>query len=514
MFPAMSDGSRRLTQSPRARVVAAVLFLTLGALACGRRDVPPSSLPAPPIAIVHATIVDVTGGPAMQDRTVLIDGDRITQIGPAATTAIPADADVVDATGRYLIPGLWDMHAHSWTDRQTRENIFPLYVAFGVTGVRDMTGDCLTVCADRDSTFWRPPTIALVRAWRADIAAGRLLGPWIVASSAQMDRGDNPWPGSVHVGSEAEARAMVQTARERRVDFIKVHDDRLPRAIFLAAAAEARRLGLRFDGHVPESVTPAEASDAGQRSMEHLRRLPEACSPQTDSLFARWDAVDTSSTTPRDSIRAIQIGLEDAWIASVSVERCAPLFARFVRNGTWHVPTLAVLWPYAFHPDSGPADTASLDYVPNAVRVRWEKQLGDVSAADFRFDRALFRKRLELVHGMVRAGVGVLAGSDPTNEYVVAGFGLHHELRLFVQAGLSPMKALQTATIAPARFLGSENETGTVAVGKLADLVLLDADPMVDIRHISRIHAVILHGRLLRRPALDLLLSRAASAVR
>ena len=504
----------RESRPARSPALAALLFLTLGTLACGPRDVPPSSLPSPPIAIVHATIVDVTGGPALQDRTVVIDSGRITHIGPSATTTIPADADVVDATGRYLIPGLWDMHAHSWTDRQTRENIFPLYVAFGVTGVRDMTADCLTVCADRDSTFWRPPTIALVRAWRADIAAGRLLGPWIVASSAQMDRGDNPWPGSVHVGSEAEARAMVQTARGRGVDFIKVHDDRLPRDIFFATADEARRLGLGFAGHVPESVTPAEASDAGQRSMEHLRRLPEACSPLTDSLFARWDAVDTSSTISKDSIRAIQIGLEDAWISSVSVTRCAPLFSRFVRNGTWHVPTLAVLWPYAFHPDSGPADTASLAYVPNAVRLEWEKRLGAVSPADFRFDRALFRKRLELVHGMVRAGVGVLAGSDPTNEYVVAGFGLHHELRLFVQAGLSPLEALQTATIAPARFLSSESETGSVAVGKLADLVLLDADPTVDIRHVSRIHAVILHGRLLRRPALDRLLSQAASAVR
>jgi imidazolonepropionase-like amidohydrolase len=178
------------------------------------------------------------------------------------------------------------------------------------------------------------------------------------------------------------------------------------------------------------------------------------------------------------------------------------------------VPTLAVLRPYVFHPDSGPADKASLAYVPNAVRLRWEKQLGDVRPAGFRFERALFRKRLELVYGMVRAGVGVLAGSDPTNEYVVAGFGLHHELRLFVQAGLSPMEALQTATIAPARFLGRENETGSIAVGKLADLVLLDADPVVDIRNVSRIQAVVLHGRLLRRPALDQLLSRAASAVR
>ena len=136
--------------------------------------------------------------------------------------------------------------------------------------------------------------------------------------------------------------------------------------------------------------------------MEHLRRLPEACSPLTDSLFARWDAVDTSSTISKDSIRAIQIGLEDAWISSVSVAGCAPLFSRFVRNGTWHVPTLAVLWPYAFHPDSGPADTASLAYVPNAVRLEWERRLGAVSPADFRFDRAMFRKRLELVHGMVR----------------------------------------------------------------------------------------------------------------
>jgi hypothetical protein len=504
----------RSTHSSRAPALAALLFLTLGAGACGRRDVPQSAAPSSPIAIVHATIVDVTGGPALADQTIVIDRGRITHIGPAATTAVPADADVMDATGRYLIPGLWDMHAHSWTDRQTRENIFPLYVAFGVTGVRDMTGDCLTVCADRDSAFWRPPTITLVRGWQADIAAGRLLGPSIVASSAQMDRGDNPWPGSMHVRSEAEARAMVRTAKERGVDFIKVHDDRLPRDIFFAAADEARRVGLRFDGHVPESVAPAEASDAGQRSMEHMRRLPEACSPLTDSLFARWDAVDTSSTIPKDSIRAIQIGLEDAWISSVSVERCAPLFARFVRNGTWHVPTLAVLWPYAFYPDSGPADTTSLAYVPNDVRVRWEKQLGAVSRADFRFDRALFRKRLELVRGMVRARVGVLAGSDPTNEYVVAGFGLHHELRLFVQAGLSPMEALQTATIAPARFLGRENETGSVAVGKLADLVLLDADPAIDIRNVSRIQAVVLHGRLLRRPALDELLAKAASAVR
>jgi hypothetical protein len=293
-----------------------------------------------------------------------------------------------------------------------------------------------------------------------------------------------------------------------------VHDDQLPRAIYFAAVDEARRVGLPFAGHVPASVTPAEASDAGQRSMEHLRRMPEACSPVTDSLFARYAFVDTSSTIPKDSVERLKRDLETAWTSSISAAWCAPLFARFVRNGTWQAPTLAIPWPYAFHADSGPADPASLEYVPRAAREKWASLLGQLTPAQHRFNQLMFAKRLELVRGMARAGVGLLAGADPMNEYVVPGFGLHHELRLFVQAGLSPLEALQAATTGPARYLQGERDHGSVAVGKLADLVLLDADPLIDIRNTDRIAAVVLHGRLLRRAALDSLLRRAAAAAR
>ena len=246
--------------------------------------------------------------------------------------------------------------------------------------------------------------------------------------------------------------------------------------------------------------------------MEHMRRMLETCSPVTDSLFARYDAVDTASTIAPDSVVTLKRGLELAWMASVSPQWCAPLFARFRRNGTWQVPTLAVLWPYAFLADSGAA--YPLEYVPANERTHWATQLRDRTPAEYRFSQEMFARRLDLVHAMARAGVGLLAGSDPMNEYVVAGFGLHHELRLFTQAGLSPLEALQTATIGPARFLQREHESGSIAPGKLADLVLLDADPLADIRNTERISAVVLHGRLLRRPALDSLLQRAAAAVR
>ena len=409
-----------------------------------------------PLAIAHATIVDVTGGPALVDQVVLVERGRIVHVGPAARTTIPPGAEVLDAKGRFLIPGLWDMHAHTWTDRQTRENIFPLYVAHGVTGIRDMTGDCLSICADRDSTFWRPPTIAMVRLWQEDIAAGRLLGPSIVASSAQLDRGDNPWPGSEHIGSEEEARAAVRRAKQRGVDFIKVHDDKFERPIYFAAADEARKAGLRFAGHVPASVTQAEASDAGQRSFEHMRGMVEACSPVTDSLFARYDAVGASGLPP-DSVVKLQRGLEIAWMSSVSAAWCAPLFTRLRRNVTWQVPTLAVLWPYAFLADSGTAQP--LEYVPGDVRLKWERLMRERTPAEYRFNQEMFARRLELLRAMSLAGVGVLAGSDPTNEYVVPGFGLHHELRLLRQAGLTPLQVLQAATIGPARFLRRESET-------------------------------------------------------
>lgn len=443
------------------------------------------------LVLAHVTLIDTAGGPFRQDATVVITGGKITAVGKANRVTVPEGARSVDGTGKFLIPGLWDMHVHI-ADR----SYLPLFVANGVTGVREM------------HAFF-PEYVFLMR---RQVRDGTVLGPRIVAAGALVDGPKPFWPGAYSAADADEGRKAVRALKKRGADFIKVYS-KLPRPAFLAIVDEARKEGLAVAGHVPESVSAAEASDLGMKSMEHLYGIPQACSADEDKLrkdeldaLARLDNAAAVGLLRRSAVKALDGYRED---------KARALFARLARNGTWQVPTLTVLRSLASLDDDRFTRDPRVKYVPAYLRSFIDPRGGSGKftpemVAD---SKLVYRRTGDLVKALHRAGVPFLAGTDTTNPYCFPGFSLHDELALLVEmGGFTPLEALQAATRDPARFLGLDKELGTVEEGKAADLVLLDADPLRDIKNTQKIAAVVVGGKLLDRPALDKMLAEAERA--
>jgi imidazolonepropionase-like amidohydrolase len=444
------------------------------------------------IVLRNATVVDVAGGSNSRNATIVITGNRIATVGAANEVEVPPDAEVVDVTGKFVIPGLWDMHVHWYL-----EEYLPLFIANGVTGARMM---------------WGTP---LHHRWRRAITEGVLLGPRLVIGSSVID-GPNPvWPGSTVAGTPEAGRAAVRAAKQARADFVKVYE-RLSKETYLAIADEAQRQNLRIVGHVPGSMSAVEAARAGQHSIEHLSGVLAASSTWREEPSAvpgassAAELASTSARAARDRLRSASM------LEGFSSEKANAVLREFVRHRTWHAPTLTILRSLAYQDDQDFRNDERLKYVPREVKDFWQPdanwRIRNLTVDDFVLAKQEYRKQLEVVGMMHRAGVSLLAGTDVLNPFCLPGFSMHDELQLLVDAGLTPLDALRTATLGPARFLGRERDYGTVEAGKVADLVVLDADPTDAIDNVRRIWAVVADGRLLDRTALEALLARAEAS--
>ena len=449
-------------------------FFALPAVPPPSAQSPPA---APPIVITHVTVIDGTDSLARRDQTVVIRGNRIIAVGPATSTPVPAGARILAGRGKYLIPGLWDMHVH--TVAPGGRAVLGLYVANGVLGVRDMAGD------------WGQLT-----RWRKEIAAGRLAGPRILASGPYIEGGDVPI-AHLLARTPDEARAAVDSLARLGVDFVKLHSQ-FRRDVYFAAARAAREKGLRIAGHVPRSVTVEEASDSGVGSLEHLLQIPIPCTP-----------AESLALVPRFPIQRV--------LGQCTSRNLAPVFARFVRNGTWIVPTLVAGYEIAQWPRRDLPGDAYGQYLPDTLR-RYVAQIfpmpDSVPPGAEVTGHALYEKRIALVGMMHRAGVAILPGTDAPLRNSPPGFGLHAELALFVRAGFTPFEALRAATLEPARYFGMLDSLGSVATGKIADLVLVGADPLTDIGNALKIEAVVANGRLFDATARRALLRNARTPPR
>lgn len=479
------------------RVFVLVILATLLTACATAPASPPASTAS--LAIRNVNVVDVERGRVIAGQNVLIAGSVIEAV-QSADRPLPGGIPIIEGKDRYLIPGLWDMHVHSSSDRFTRDIFLPLYVANGITGIRDMKGDCFAPCDALESSAEQ------LHAWRSDIAAGRLIGPEIVGASPLINSPRAGQPSTVQrPGKAADARALVRLMRDRKVDFLKVYG-RLAAEPFAALADEANRLGMPFAGHVPFAVRASDASRAGQRSMEHLFGVMEECSSREDELRPRLlEALEKTSG---------QFGPLMEMLDSFSAEKCASLYSTFKAHGTWQVPTLII--------EQNPFSDASLrdprlKYLP----AKEKAYAAEYAARLFAFwpdgaksvDRYR-RMKWQIVRAMSKAGVGLLAGSDSMAPYIIPGFALHDELELLVAAGLTPAEALRAATLNPAKFFGRAHELGTVAAGRKANLVLLRANPLTRIGATREIETVVLQGRALNRQALDRLLSSAEQAAK
>ena len=412
-------------------------------------------------AITHATIIDpASGGVSQGDMTIVIRLARIVAIGPTGVVQIPSGAIVHDAYGQFVIPGLWDTHVHL---SQVGPRAFPLLVENGITSVRDMGSD-----------------FGQILKWRTDREAGAII-PRIISPGPKIDGGplmrrqlnaNNPELDVVT--SPAEARRTVDELRARGVDFIKVHNGLTP-PLYDAIVEQCKKDRLAFAGHLP-TAGPLAATAAGQRTIEHGRGML-FCSPDT------WARIKSDPGLREDA------------------EYCAPLdmqsqiFPALVHAGTWFTPTLVSWRGHAMTGDPSLShlltNLSGYSAVWPQLRDHWDEM---AEAPPTTFERQLLGQFGGLASGASHAGVPLLAGTDLGESYVIPGYALHDELELMVAAGVTTLAALQSATSEPARAFGLTNTLGAIVVGQSADLVVLDGNPLVDIRNTRRIHAVLLNG--------------------
>jgi imidazolonepropionase-like amidohydrolase len=439
---------------------------------------------APTLAFVHVNVIDATGGPLQPDMTVIVKERRIVDIVKSAAARIPAYATIVDGRGKYLIPGLWDMHVHTafgeWVPPDEKITL-PLFVANGITGVRDMGGD-----------------LPVLKKWRADIDAGKLLGPRMIIAGPMLDGPTPRFPSSAPVANASDGGKVVSELKAQGVDFIKIQS-LIPRDGYFAAAQRAKELGITFVGHVPDAVRASEASNAGQLSIEHFTGIFEGCSTIEDQLIKGPKSLGRN-------------------VSTYDPQRARALIALMARNHTWQVPTLVWERGQWLIDDIDKTHDQLIKYAPAAWKDRTWPMFTQAILKDMDTDPLPVRKRfvrmeLEMTRAMFEAGVPFMAGTDTAaGVHVFPGFSLHEELALFVKAGLTPMQALQTATLNPAKFLHRESDMGTVEKNKVADLVLLDANPLDDIENTRKIRGVVLAGRYFSRVDLDLMLRQVAAA--
>jgi hypothetical protein len=413
------------------------------------------------IAFIHATVIDATGSPAMPDTTVLLIGDRIAAIGSAGKVGIPDRTQVIDSTGKFIIPGLWDMHVHLGSYEDGKK-ILTRLAEYGVTGVRDMAS----------------PADDILRL-RRDTQEPGLGGSRIVAAGPILQR---PLPFTLPpmvrtVASASDARNAVDELHRQGVEFIKVGDT-LERDAYFAVADESKRLGIPFAGHLPVTVTASEASGAGQRSIEHFgsanfHGVLIACSKDERELdtYVR-DALSAAiGGGPSPDTKVFRADFLNRLVDTYDTRKATALFSLFAKNGTWNVPTLA------------------------AVRSVIDSHRNSMTASDAAAAERVWAKNIEILAAMRDVGVNLLAGSD-----VPSGAGpppLDDELIMLVKAGLTPMQALQTATRNPASFLGRLSTEGTIERGKLANVVILNGNPLTDIANIKGVDVVVQSGRLI-----------------
>ena len=459
------------------------------------------------LVITGATVIDATGAPPARKTIVIRKGTIDALLPPGAPP--PAAVSTLDATGRFAIPGLWDMHAHLTIRPEpslAEDVMLPLFLAHGVVGVRDMGGPLDRVLALREA-----------------VAAGRLTGPRIITPGPFVDGPGDADPMFRRVTTTDEARAAVRDLVDARVDFIKVQAG-LTRATYDAVMSEARARNAVVAGHVPIALAALDVVRAGQRSVEHVSPalvgdagLLFGCSSREAELRRELLAIEHDRAgSPAAAIRAREAALREALVRSFDPARAAALGAEIRKQGAWIVPTL--VFSNSLRPlrpeDDGEA--VPLEYVPAATRAKWRdaraRYLKAAGPEHFAAASAVADISARAVGALHRAGAPVLAGTDTFDAFVLPGVSLHQELAFLVAAGLSPLESLQAATSNAARFRGTSDREGTIAPGTRADLVLLAADPLADIHNVRTVQAVVQDGRLFDRAALDELLAKARTA--
>lgn len=455
-------------------------------------------------AISNVTIVDLRGGVLRPGQTVVWHRSRILAAGPTATVSLPPGTRLMAGEGRFLLPGFWDMHVHiSTATPDDPELTLPLFIANGVTSVRDMSDDL-------DAADHPVGASIVKRRLDAQSRAGLRSGPRIVALASHMIDGPAMTlpagaPEFLAAGTPEHARTLVHYLRdEASTDFLKVYSN-IPRSAYFAMMDEAKQAGLVVAGHKPLAVSFIEAADAGQKSIEHAREILFDSALHAQELRQTLDSRNPSPAQLRGILQ------------KHDPMRLQEIFAALVRNDTFYVPThLTRLfdWKAAANDRAYLEDRRIHLLHPNqfahALQDAATTRARVSSMDDVRTYEAFFRKGLEVTRKAYEAGVKIMVGTDAGDSWCFHGSSLHDEMELLAQAGLPPLAVLRAATVVPAEFAGKLAEHGAVAAGYVADLLLLNENPLTDIRATREIQAVVFNGRVFNRGALDALKAEVA----
>lgn len=445
--------------------------LTLSLL-LGFLVIPATGRPTDKLAFEHVAIVDVVTGSVSSDMLVIVDEGRITAVRDSKAAGTPPGATVVDASGKYMIPGLWDMHVHI-ADR----SYLPQFIAHGVTGVRDMGGG-LNMATDGCESV----QAVTLQAWRAEVERGGLIGPRIQLSGPAVS--GTGWHTSLSARTPDEAVAAVARLKAMRVDFVKIYEN-IPLESYLALAKAAEASGLVIAGHVPvETVGLLDAINAGQRSIEHIRDPLLMCFTSNTEELSQFFAQDGWSD-------------EDVKWGWLTHAQCPDLLSAASNHAVWFTPTLVVEHAKVAVDDPRWAEKRSQSWLPQSVRdahAKYTHNKRSQTPEERTSEHRWWEAQKKLVARLIQSGAALLAGTDSACEGGLPGDDLHSELELLVEAGLTPRQALAAATLEPAKYFNAGNERGIITPGAKADLVLLDANPLDQISNTRRIHGVVVQG--------------------
>lgn len=485
---------------------ACITLLTAGAglVACGGSD-DDAIVVADGVVIRNASIVSTTDGSVTSGRTIVLSGGKITAITDA-NVKTTGTAQSVDATGKFVVPGFLDMHSHAMDNADDATKPWPLYIANGVTGIRQMDGNAAMIVKARQLNL--------------DSAAHKVDAPEVLAVPSDIFTG-------LQAQTAAAGAAFVDQKLADGADFIKVVGGN--RETVLAILAEAKAKGSYVAGHSVPALAAADAVDAGWRAIEHLGAnfgFMLDCSTQAAALrqglvtnppymppVTQPAILASYLLNPRAFDGAAYAPIFQKILDTYDDGACKSLVGKYAAKGTWHVPTLIRLRTQSYGNDPAYVQNPQLKYADKTTRTVYA-QTGPTFAAQgpavAATLEAFYKLEEKLVKALDDAGVPMLAGTDAGTQ--VHGFSLHDEFRLLAAAGLSPLKILQMTTLNGARFLNRESSMGSVDIGKSADLVLLDANPVKDVANLDKIWSVVLKGKVFTAADLDKLKADVAAA--
>ena len=453
------------------------------------------------LCIENITTIDAENG-LKEKQTVILKDGKIEMVKPSGEIILDPDNEIIDGTGKYLIPGLWDAHMHFAFMEGLAPRMFDLYLGYGVTSLRDTGGK-----------------LAFVKKWKEEAEANPTEAPRVMIAGPLLDGMPNVYDGSaptrpplsVGLGTVEALKDQVNLLDSAGVDLLKAYEMLSPEQ-FTALMEIAVEKGLKVTGHVPLSMDVISASNAGLNSMEHMRNLELSCAANSAELLKQRRELLAAGKNDLGGI--LRSRLHDAQrenaIRNYDQNQADKVLRALSQNQTWQIPTLTLSTSFSERVFAEPEWQESFQYLPDSVALGWKAAIKNIAEQPVTpFQREYAEWLFNMVGQIHQAGIDIMAGTDAPIFFLTPGRSLHEELAVLVRAGLSPIEALKAATLNPARYFDLEEELGLIQAGMWADLVILTANPLEDIENTQRIDAVVRQGKYYNRNALDHMLQGA-----